>query len=140
MTTTVVPSEIARWEASIAKVTWASPRAGWKEDMQEFARADPGLVLEMRILRERSLYENRKPWNRGSFRLGPWQSKGETTRFYARFAGKECGDYAGISRALYCPFTEGVESSERPSRAPLTLLGLQVLGPVPERYRELLAD
>ena len=91
--------------------------------MQEFARTDPGLVLEMRILRERSIYENRKPWNRGSFKLGPWQSKGETTRFYARFAGKECGDYAGISRAALLSVHRGrgvigmaVESAAHPPR------------------------
>ena len=91
-------------------------------------------------MRERSVYENRKPWNRGSLKIEPWKSKGETKRFYARFAGKECGGYAGISRAAYFPSTEGVESPEWPSKVPLTLLGLQVLGPVPERYRELVAD
>ena len=139
-TTTILPSEIADWEANIARVTWASPRAGWKEDMEEFARTDPGLVLEMRVVRERSISENRKPWNRGSFRIEPWKSKGETKRFYARFGGKECGGYAGISRAIYFPSTEGVESPEWPSKVPLTLLGLQVLGPVPERYRELVTD
>ena len=130
-TTTTLPAEIADWEARIAKVTWASPRSGWREDMQAFARTDPGVVLEMRILRERSLYENRKPWNRGSVKIGPWQSKGETHRFYARFAGSECSGYAGISRALYFPVTEGEESSVWPPTAPLTLLGLQVLGSVP---------
>jgi len=139
-TAMILPSEIAKWEANISKVTWASPRAGWREDMREFARTDPGLVLEMRVVRERSIYENRRPWNRGSFKMGPWVSKGETKRFYARFAGRECSGYAGMSRAMYFPSTEGVESSEWPSRAPLTLLGLQVLGPVPERFRELAAD
>ncbi|HEY4283720.1 MAG TPA: hypothetical protein VGM62_11715 [Chthoniobacterales bacterium] len=139
-TDTIVSAEIAEWEVNISKVTWASPRTGWREDMQEFARTDPGLVLEMRIIRERSIYENRKPWNRGSFKMGPWVSKGETKRFYARFAGRECSAYAGISRNVYFPSTEGVESSDWPSRAPLTLLGLQVLGPVPDRFRELVAD
>ena len=108
--------------------------------MREFARIDPGLVLETRVIRERSIYENRKPWNRGSFKVGPWVSKNESKAFYARFAGSECSGYAGISREVYFPSTEGVESSEWPSRAPLTLLGLQVLGPVPDRFRKLVAQ
>ncbi len=139
-TTAILPEAIAHREADIARVTWAAPRAGWKEDMETFARTDPGLVLELRILRERPIYKNRKPWNRGSLQLRPWRTKSETRRFYARFAGRSCGDYAGEKRAEYYPVTEGTETSEWPSRQPLTLLGLQVLGPVPPQYRELMKN
>src|SRR3954452_15735551 len=49
------------WDRRIEKVTWAPPRAGWKEDFERMVQAQPGVVLEMHVLRSRKLFENRKP-------------------------------------------------------------------------------
>ncbi|MCX7138346.1 MAG: hypothetical protein NTW47_17385 [Proteobacteria bacterium] len=126
-----------RWQAQIAKVTWAVPRAGWKEDAERLAQTDRGVVLELRIYRQRAIYENRKPWNKGSVRPAEWRSDPEIKRFYARFAGAACADYPLGKRETYFPVSEREVETNWPSLALPNFLALQVLGPVPEKYRVL---
>lgn len=132
-----LPAAIERWQAQIAKVTWAVPRAGWKEDAERLAQTDRGVVLELRIYRQRAIYENRKPWNKGSVRPAEWRSDPEIKRFYARFAGAACADYPLGKRETYFPVSEREVETNWPSLALPNFFDLQVLGPVPEKYRVL---
>src|SRR5689334_15077008 len=89
------------WEQRIERVTGAPPRAGWKEDFERMVAADPGVVLELRVMRSRKLYENRKPWNRGTFFSWPWETRADTpTRYFARFSGASCAGYSSPRPAL----------------------------------------
>lgn len=128
---------IERWQKSIAKVTWAAPRTDWKENAERLAKTDPGVVLELRIYRQRAIYENRKPWNSGSVRPAEWRSDPEVKRFYARFAGAACTYYPLGKREMYFPVSEREPAGTWPALALPNFLDLEVLGPVPEKYRVL---
>lgn len=73
---------IADWKIRIARVTWASPRAGWETQMRTSLAADPGRVLETVLLRQRTIKEHRKPWNRGRLFATPWAPVQEKKRYY----------------------------------------------------------
>jgi hypothetical protein len=65
------PDEVAAralqyWQERITSVTWHPPTEGWRERMRGDLRAAPGVVVDFDVRREVRIYENRKPWNRGS--------------------------------------------------------------------------
>ena len=80
----VADAVIADWKKRIAYATWATPRAGWEAQMRAALAADPGLVIETTLLRQRTIKENRKPWNRGRRFATPWQPAPEKRSFYLR--------------------------------------------------------
>jgi hypothetical protein len=121
------------WDERIAKVTWAAPRPGWKQDFDRMVAADPGVVLDVRVLRESKLYENRKPWNRGTFTANPWGSRDAPTQYFARFAGGTCEGYPADSHAVY--FAKGENAKLWPSEVLSNFLDLQVLEPLPATFR-----
>ena len=122
------------WDGRIAKVTWAAPRAGWRQDFDRMVASDPGVVLDVRVLRETKLYENRKPWNRGKFTANRWGSGDAPTQYFARFAGGACEDYAAAAlHAVY--LTRGEEAKLWPSEVLSNFLDLQVLAPLPAQFR-----
>ena len=134
-----IGSAIERWETEIARVT-APPRAGWKEAAQQSARTDSGVVLEMHVLRERPIYENQKPWNKGTLEAKPWRSENEMRNYYARDAGVSCSDYLKTGRKLYFPVSAQEAPNNWPPAALPNLLDMQVLGPVPGRYQSMTTD
>jgi len=125
------------WEQRIAKVTWAAPRARWKEDFDRMAAADPGVVLEVHVRRGRKLYENRKPWDRASFAAQPWTGSDAPTRYFARFAGGSCTGYPIGQHATY--LARGESDKLWPPEVLSNFLGLQVIEPLPARFRDLVA-
>jgi hypothetical protein len=118
----------AEWDRQTAKVR-AAPRAGWKDDFPRMVEADPGVVLELVVRRHRTLYENRKPWNRGSRFASAWSEAPVPSRYFARFAGADCGAYPQGRPALY--LTQGEASSGWPSEKLSVFLGLQLIAPLP---------
>jgi hypothetical protein len=80
----VADAVIADWKKEIARVTWAAPRVGWEAQMRTALAADPGLVLETVLLRQRAIKEHRKPWNRGQLFAMPWQPMQEKRSYYLR--------------------------------------------------------
>ena len=131
---------MAYWDDRIAKVTWAGPRAGWKQDFDRMVGADPGVVLEMRVLRESKLYENRKPWDRGTFVARPWETGNAPTQYFARFEGGSCasyltGDHPG-EHAAY--LATGENAKLWPAEVLSNFLDLQVLEPLPGRFHGIL--
>jgi len=123
------------WDDRIAKVTWAAPRAGWRQDFDRMVAADAGVVLDVRVLRESKLYENRKPWNRGTFTANPWGSGEAPTQYFARFAGGACEDYAAGQHAVY--MAKGEDAKLWPSEVLSNFLDLQLLEPLPARFRNV---
>jgi hypothetical protein len=79
------------WEKQIAEVTWATPRAGWREDMHATLERAPGVVVTAEILQANSVFENRKPWNRGTIFADGWTKKSGETSFY--YPEGSCGDF-----------------------------------------------
>ncbi len=122
------------WAERVAKVTWSPPRKNWEQDVQRMLRDDPGVVLELDVVQTRDIYENRKPWNRGTLFAKAWQPSGETRRVFARDAGAECSAYLGAERKVYLPGSVGTNAWP-PDLLP-NYLGVQVLGDVPEPYRQ----
>jgi hypothetical protein len=126
------------WDERIAKVTWAQPRTGWRQDFERMTAADPGVVLDVRVLRVSKLYENRKPWNRGTFTARPWGAGDAPTRYFTRFAGGSCDSYSPAQRAVY--LAAGEDAKLWPSEVLSNFLGLQVLQPLPARFRSVVAQ
>jgi hypothetical protein len=125
-----VSAAIGRWETSDA--AWRSPRPGWKQDVPRMLQTDRGVVLTLLVSRRDDIFEERKPWNRG--RLTPKRSNATPAleRYFARFAGPCCHDYAVGERRLFAPVWEA--SSVSPPDILPTLLGLHVLADVPTEF------
>ncbi len=66
-----VDAALAHWEQAVARVTWATPPANWRETARRNVDGDAGVVLTMRIERRRAIYQHRKPWDR-AVKAGPW--------------------------------------------------------------------
>jgi len=126
---------IRSWEQSIAKAPWGKPRPGWKQDAERRLREDRGLVLDVHVVRTRRIYESQKPWNKGSLATRPWTAEDQSKQFYAQAAGASCDTYLQLGRSLFHP-TSATDSNWPPIDL-ANFLDLMVLGPVPERYREL---
>ena len=114
-----------------AEVRACTPPAG-ESQVEKLVENDPGVVLELHILRKRGIYENQKPWNRGKLLARPWQPGDETKPYFARFAGGSCDDYTTQSRRIFYPIPE--PGRPRADDALPGALQLQVLRPVPEEY------
>lgn len=118
----------AEWDRQIARVR-APARAGWRDDFPRMVESDPGVVLELAVRRHRTLYEKRKPWNRGSRFASAWSEAQVPSRYFARFAGAACEGYPQGRRSLY--LAQGEPSSGWPSQTLSVFLGLQVVTPLP---------
>jgi len=70
------------WDRRIAEVTWAEPRAGWREDMHAALQSASGAVVAVQMKRTNSVFENRKFWNRGSLFVSGWKADTEQKSFY----------------------------------------------------------
>ncbi len=124
------------WDGQVAKVARPPSHAGWKEDFDRMVAASPGVVLDVRVARETKLYENRKPWNRGSFVAHPWGAGDAPTRYFARFAGASCEAYPAGKHALYLGTGEGTKLW--PPEVLSNFLDLQVLEPLPARFHSVI--
>src|SRR5262249_47473026 len=122
-----------------ARVTWASPRNGWLEELQSVAQTADGVILEMEIHAEREVFENLKPWNQGTYFASPWQTTTHRKRYFARFAGDSCDSYKTITRQMYFPREEKDAAQAWPPHSLPTLLDLTVLFPVPNAYQPFTA-
>jgi hypothetical protein len=129
------------WENRIAKVTWAAPRSGWKDDARERLQADQGVVLDVLVLRKNGVYEHTKPWDKGLITAIGWQNADDPKSYYAPSGGGSCADYLVGSRLVrFSPYdlsglTRG--AADWPPREIADFLDRQTLEPVPEKYRKL---
>ncbi len=134
---------LAEWEQAVARVTWATPPANWKDTARRNVERDPGAVLTMRVTRRSTIYEHRKPWDAGRITASEWLPVEDTEQYYAGDAGGDCAVYLARGRDLYTPFSDSSSNPNEPAAVwPPTettgFLSLQQLGPVPSEYRRLL--
>jgi hypothetical protein len=128
---TLKEEAFAYWDKRIAAAHWASARPGWKEGFEAQVASDPGVVLAVRVKRVAGLYENRKPWNAGTF--SPGKASWVQERYFLR--GASCADQAGRT-AVYA--ARGEASAGWPADKLSNFLNLQVLQPAtPEQTRFL---
>jgi hypothetical protein len=127
-----IDDAIERWDAWVTDAPWAKVRP-WKEEIPTLLRDDEGVVLELRVVRSRGIYERQEPWARGVAEARPWQGAGATRSYFARFAGGSCSDYFQLGRRFYFPTSE--PSKQWPPDELPGILQLQVLGPVPDPYQ-----
>lgn len=126
----LAPEAIHYWDKRIASVTSAAPRAGWRDGVPQLLVADAGLVLEIKLIRENFVYEERNIWNKGKLNASGWRSpETPTKRFYVRQDAASCSDYQFGSRVQSMPIDES-SSDWPPSKAPI-FLGLLLMKPVP---------
>lgn len=129
---------LADWDKQIAKVTWAQPRAGWKEDFDRMLEERSGVVVTLQVRRSAMVYENRKPWNRGTLLLKPWQSVDAQKQYFAARWGTSCADYADFKSGLLV--ATGKTSTQWPPELLPNLLDLQTIEPLPAEYRALASN
>ena len=128
---------LADWDARIAKVTWAKPRAGWKEDFERMLKEQQGVVVTLNVLQTGRLYENRKPWNKGTLLVKPSQPEDSNKHYFAVRWGTSCDSYPDGKRELMV--ATGETSQQWPPEILANLLDLPTLEPAPPEYRSLLA-
>ena len=85
------PQVIDYWSKRIAHVTWATPRPGWQQDMRRTLREAPGVILKTRVRRQISVWEQRKPWNRGTLLATAGRNGPEESSFY--YSNGTCSDF-----------------------------------------------
>jgi hypothetical protein len=85
------PQVINFWSKRIAEVTWAAPRLGWQQDMQQQLRNAPGVVINAQVRKQISVWEKRKPWNHGELFATAGRKAPEENSFYD--SNGACSDY-----------------------------------------------
>jgi hypothetical protein len=135
---TLKEATLEDWDERIKKVTWAEPRAGWREDFDRMLQERIGVVVTLDVRRSTMVYENRKPWNKGTLILRPWQPVGTQQRYFAVHWGTTCEDYADRKSGLFV--ATGATSTQWPPELLPNLLDLQTIEPVPAEYRSLVLN
>jgi MFS family permease len=112
------------WDERLAAASWAAVRPRWKEGFEAMAAADPGVVLGVAVTRSTGVYENRKPWNRGTLEGGkPWWVR---ERYFARGT---CADWPVGTTGVFDAAADPRPSAAWPPDVLPSLLNLQVLTP-----------
>jgi hypothetical protein len=86
-----VAETLQYWNGRIAEVTWAEPRSGWQQDVQETLEHAPGILVSVEVTRQNSVFEKRKPWNRGTEFASGWKQVSEMKSFYQAIGS--CDDF-----------------------------------------------
>jgi hypothetical protein len=127
------------WSKRIAGVTWAAPRLGWQQDMQRKLRNAPGIVLTVQVRKQISVWEKRKPWNRGELFATEGRNAPEENSFYD--SNGACSDFpAGYTfRALEkYELNEPIRPSNQWPPGDLgQLINASPILPVPARFDHL---
>jgi hypothetical protein len=135
MPDTLKDKAVAAWEERIAKVTWAKPREGWKEDFERMLSERQGVVVTLNVRQVGQVYENRKPWNKGTLLLKPAQPEDPNKPYFAVRWGTSCESYADGRREIL--IATGETSKQWPPEILANLLDLQTIEPAPPAYRAL---
>lgn len=129
---------LAYWDEALARVTYAQPRPGWKEQFDRMLATESAVVLNVRVARQCGVYEHRKPWNRGTLEARRWSTKEREQTVFATYGGGSCDAYPAGTRSMF--LASGKTSREWPPEILANLLDLQTVEPLPEVYRRLLGE
>jgi hypothetical protein len=121
----------ADWDERIARAPWAAARPDWKQGFEAMVAADPGVVIGATVTRAVGFYENRKPWNRGTYRAGKaWWVR---ERYFAR--GDSCADWPAGTSGIYLATGDSRISEQWPTDVLPDFLDLQVLTPATDEQQ-----
>lgn len=126
---------LERWEQALSRSTGAEPRPGWREDLERMLLENRGVVLRMAVSRQTAVYENRKPWNRGTLHARPWKAGERERSYFASYAGGSCESYPLGERTTYA--VTGQTSRAWPPEILANLLGLSTVEPLSAAYSRL---
>jgi hypothetical protein len=133
------PQVLDFWSKRIAGVTWATPRLGWQQDLQQKLRNAPGIVLTVQVRKQISVWEKRKPWNHGELFATPGRNAPEENSFYE--SNGACSDFpVGYTfRALEKYELNGPirPSNQWPPGDFEQLINVSPILPVPARFEHL---
>lgn len=129
---------LAYWDEAFLRATHFTPRAGWKEDLDRMLAKESAVVLNLQVVRQCTVLENRKPWNRGTLTVRRWSTKEREQTVFATYAGGSCEAYPAGTRSRF--LASGKTSREWPPELLANLLNLKTVEPLPEQYRPLLED
>jgi hypothetical protein len=129
---------LAYWDQRITEVNWAPPRDGWQQEMRATLQGAPGVVVDVQVKRANSVYQNRKPWNRGTLFATGWMDKTETRSFY--LPQKSCADYSARSELngfLEYAYNGKIEPPTTwPPQALEQVIDTSTYSEVPQRFAE----
>ncbi|MEO8464967.1 MAG: hypothetical protein ABI640_06470 [Gammaproteobacteria bacterium] len=133
---------LSRWQAAVARATWATPPPDWQQRALANVGRDPGVVLTLNVARRTAIRQHRKPWDFGRKDAGPWLPAARTETYYAHDEEDSCAAYLARPRQLYLPHDPTPGNPNEPAKVwpPVDTTGflsLLTLGPVPEQYRRL---
>jgi hypothetical protein len=129
---------LAYWDEALARTNYSQPRAGWKDDFDRMLAHESAVVLELHVIRQSSVYENRKPWNRGTLDARPWNTSTHVQSYFAKYDGGSCASYPIGTKQLFV--TSGETSHQWPPEILANLLDLATVEPAPEKYQRLVGE
>ena len=129
----VTDEVIQYWERNVARVKWATARAGWKEEMTKGLKEDSGSVLDAVILRQNQIQTNQKPWNRGQLHARGWTESSTLKSFYVP---EPCARYTvGSKLKMFIEYDGGPKTAKDwPPKEVSTYINLNKLKPIPSEY------
>jgi hypothetical protein len=133
---------IGYWNNQLA-ANRAAARPGWEEDSREMLKYDEGVILDVAIVRTKTLTEERKPWNKGHVLTSSWRMADSLKTYYARYAAGSCSGYAiGTRTILFVDqhFYGYPTNLGWPPKKVDNFLNLQTLDSVPPQYRSFVGD
>jgi len=75
------------WAVRVAREGHRKPRPNWEQEIPDMLRAQPGVVLTIRIHQEAWVREQKWRWGEISKRVDSWKSVNETKQVFATIAG-----------------------------------------------------
>ena len=136
------PQVLEYWSNRIAEVPRAAARLGWRQDMQQKLREAPGVVLKVQVRQQISVWEKRKPWNRGELFASAGRNAPEENSFYD--VDGACSDFPGghAFRAFEKYDLNGPISPPRewPPSELEQFINVSPILPVPARFEHLDPD
>lgn len=87
-------------QATAAHPPLAKP-VSWGEAFDLAFGKEPGVIIDLHVYRTSILVEHQARWNHGTLEARPWRGAGQSQRYFANYAGADCGAYAIGARSLF---------------------------------------
>jgi len=131
----LLASQTEMW-SEVAARPIVNARPNWQQEIPDMLRAQPGVVLTMRIYQEAWVREQRWRWGGVSHRVDDLQSVNETKQVFAAIADpaplSPCERFT-IGERRFSALVWEKSNPTPPAKLP-TFLGLRVLQQVPPEY------
>jgi len=137
------PDALKTWERALAENPRAQPLPDWRERALHNVRAFDQEVAILQVVRNRIVFERRRPWDRGERFGGPWYAGSLEKRNYIFPAGgSSCSEWRRQGRTVFSPTRRLLIEPIQPASIwpPVDAVGflqLQELGPAPTDLQAL---